>query len=78
MKNWDENLGWYNFMFMKNSFIMEKIVRTNGYVYLVKEHDVYGRHTTLTNLGKDPNHPMWAEELNNIKANKKKNKKETE
>lgn len=54
---------------------MDKIVRQNGYVYLVVEHDVYGRHTTLTSLGKDPDDPMWADELNGKKPSKKKNKK---
>ena len=51
---------------------MEYIKRENGYVYLIKEHDVYGRHKTITNLGKDPNDPMWAEELNEIKTGKTK------
>lgn len=52
--------------------IMGKIVKMNGYVYLVQEHDVYGRHTTFVNLGKDPDDPMWSEELNEIKTKKKK------
>ena len=50
----------------------------NGYVYLVIEHDVYGRHTTFKILGKDPDDPMWADELNGTKPNKKQNKKETD
>ena len=51
---------------------MHYIERKNGYVYLVQEHDVYGRHKTVTNLGKDPDDPMWAEELKSIRPKKKK------
>lgn len=51
---------------------MKKIVKENGYVYLVTEHDVYGRHKTITNLGKDPDDPRWAEELKSVSSNKKK------
>ena len=65
-------------MFIETVKDMEKIVKMNGYVYLVIEHDVYGRHTTFKILGKDPDDPMWADELNGTKPNKKKNKKETD
>lgn len=51
---------------------MKYIEKKNGYVYLVEEHDVYGRHRTITNLGKDPDDPMWAEELKSIKQIRKK------
>lgn len=74
MKSWDG----FQFMFIETVKDMEKIVKMNGYVYLVIEHDVYGRHTTFKNLGKDPDDPMWADELNGTKPNKKKNKKETD
>ena len=33
---------------------MEKIVKQNGYVYLVKDNDEAGRFQTFYNLGKDP------------------------
>ena len=65
-------------MFKETVKHMNKIVRMNGFVYLVIEHDVYGRHTTFKILGKDPDDPMWADELNGTKPNKKKNKKETD
>lgn len=32
----------------------EKIVKKDGYVYRVILHDVYGKHKTITKLGKDP------------------------
>lgn len=51
---------------------MQHIERKDGYVYLVTEHDVYGRHITRTNLGKDPDSPMWAEELKGTKQTRKK------
>lgn len=51
---------------------MHYLERKNGYVYLVEEHDVYGRHITRTNLGKDPDDPRWAEELKSVSSNKKK------
>lgn len=55
---------------------MEYILKKDGYVYLVKEHDVYGMHKTITNLGKDPNDPMWKEEVEEMKSKKKSTKKE--
>ena len=51
---------------------MEKIVKQNGYVYLVKDHDEAGRFQTFYNLGKDPDDPMWKEDK------PKKTKKEDE
>lgn len=41
---------------------MEKIIKQDGYVYLVKEHDYYGRHKTIVNLGKDIDDPRWKED----------------
>jgi hypothetical protein len=55
---------------------MTRTERINGYVYLV-EGDRKG-FETFYNLGKDPDDPMWADELKGIKQNKKKNKKETD
>lgn len=40
---------------------MEKIVRKNGYVYLVQDWDKKG-FETYYNLGKDPNDPRWFED----------------
>lgn len=33
---------------------MEKIIKENGNVYLMKENDAYGRFPTYYFLGKDP------------------------
>lgn len=51
---------------------MEKIIKKDGYVYQVIEHDAYGRHATITNLGKDPDDPMWKEEVKEMKKKRKK------
>ena len=40
---------------------MNKIVRMNGFVYLVQDWDKKG-FETYHNLGKDPDDPMWKEE----------------
>lgn len=40
---------------------MDKIIKKNGYVYLVKNWDRKG-FETLYNMGKDPDDPMWQEE----------------
>ena len=40
-------------MFRENRFIMEYIKKENGHVWLVIEHDVYGRHKTIKYLGKE-------------------------
>ena len=37
----------------ENRFIMEYIKKENGHVWLVIEHDVYGRHKTIKYLGKE-------------------------
>lgn len=65
-----------SFMFMENRFIMEYIEKRNGYVYLVKEHDSYGRHKSITNLGKDPDSEMWKEEIEKPKEKKGRIKKD--
>lgn len=40
---------------------MEKIVRKNGYVYLVQDWDKKG-FETFYNLGKDPNDTRWQDD----------------
>lgn len=60
--------------FNKNR-IMNKIIKKDGYVYLVEENDAYGRFPTYYNLGKDPDDLRWFE--NEEKPKKKANKKET-
>lgn len=54
---------------MFNRKNMEKIIKKSGYVYWVTGDKGF---ETFYNLGKDPDDPMWAEEL---KPKKKKNKK---
>lgn len=54
---------------------MNKIIKKDGYVYLVEENDAYGRFPTYYNLGKDPDDLRWFE--NEEKPKKKANKKET-
>lgn len=56
---------------------MNKIIRMNGFVYLVENWDRKG-FETYYNLGKDPDDPMWKDEVKEMKFNKKKNKKEKE
>ena len=38
---------------------MNKIVKKDGYVYLVQENDAYGRFPTYYNMGKDSDDPRW-------------------
>lgn len=56
---------------------MEKIVRKNGYVYLVEGEKGF---ETFYNLGKDIDDPKWGEEAKEIKKKyeNKKKKKEVE
>lgn len=58
-------------MFRENRFIMEYIKKENGHVWLVIEHDVYGRHKTIKYLGKE-----FVELENNDDKPKKKRKGE--
>lgn len=60
-----------DFVFMENSFIMNKIVKMNGYVYLVEGWDKKG-FETYYNLGKDPDDPKWKDEDETPKQNKNK------
>ena len=54
---------------------MEKIVRKNGYVYLVQDWDKKG-FETYYNLGKDVDDPRWKEEVEEMLQEKpKKGKK---
>lgn len=55
---------------------MEYILKKDGYVYLVQENDTAGRFPTYYNLGKDPDDPMWKEEVEEMKSKKKRTKKE--
>lgn len=48
-------------------------IKKDGYVFLVEEHDAYGRFPTYYNLGKDINDPRWHEEVEEM-SSKKKNK----
>ena len=51
--------------------IMERIEKRNGYVYLVDGKKGFETHFKL---GKDPDDPMWKEEIKEIKKPKKKTK----
>lgn len=53
---------------------MEKIVKMNGYVYLVENASQKG-FETYYNLGKDPDDPRWYE-VNEAKPKKGKKKSE--
>ena len=44
---------------INKDIIMNKIVKKDGYVFLVKENDAYGRFPTYYNMGKDPDDPRW-------------------
>lgn len=54
---------------------MERIVKKDGYVYLIKENSNDGRFKTWYNMGKDSDDPRWKEEEENPKPKKKKTKK---
>ena len=58
-------------MFIETLLNMEYIEKRNGEVYLVTEHDVYGRHKTVRFLGLEYNENKDDE----IKEEKPKNKK---
>ena len=53
---------------------MQYIERKNGYVYLVEDKSTDGRFKTYYNLGKDPDSPMWIDEVKEMKINKKTKK----
>lgn len=50
---------------------MEKIVKKDGYVYLVQDYDRKG-FETYVNMGKDPDDERWNEEAPTKKTKKKK------
>lgn len=50
---------------------MHYIIKENGYVFMVIEHDEAGKFITKYNMGKDPDDPRWNEE-----KSKKSTKKE--
>ena len=54
----------------KNRFIMEYIKKENGHVWLVKEWDVYGKHKTISYLGKE--FVELEDEINDDKPKKKR------
>lgn len=60
-------------MFIETVKDMEKIIRMNGFVYLVQDWDKKG-FETYYNLGKDSDDPRWKEE----KPKQNKGKKEKE
>lgn len=60
-------------MFRENRFIMEYIKKENGHVWLVKEWDVYGKHKTISYLGKE-----FVELEDEIKDDKPKKKRKGE
>ena len=47
-----------NFMLIENELSMEKIIKKDGYVYLVQDWDKKG-FETYTNMGKDIDDPRW-------------------
>ena len=57
-------------MFRENRFIMEYIKKENGHVWLVKEWDVYGKHKTISYLGKE--FVELEDEINDDKPKKKR------
>ena len=65
------------FMFTENRFIMEKIVKMNGYVYLVENFEKKG-FETYYNLGKDQDDPRWKDEAEEMNIAKKRNKEKKE
>lgn len=56
---------------------MEKIVKKDGYVYLVQDFDRKG-FETFYKLGKDIDSPMWKEEVKEMSQEKPKKKKNEE
>lgn len=56
-------------------FNMERIIKKNGFVYLVQDWDRKG-FETFYNLGKDPDDPRWKEEEEKPKQKKTKVKKD--
>lgn len=57
-----------------NYLLMNKIVKKDGYVFLVKEDSNDGRFVTWYNLGKDSDDPRWKEEEEKPKKKTKQKK----
>lgn len=55
---------------------MNKIVKKDGYVFLVKEDSNDGRFVTWYNMGKDSDDPRWKEEEDKPKKKIKQKKDE--
>lgn len=53
---------------------MQYIEKKDGYVYMVVENSTDGRFKTYYNLGKDPDSPIWFDEVKEMKFNKKTKK----
>ena len=58
-----------NFMLIENELSMEKIIKKDGYVYLVQDWDRKG-FETFYNLGKDPEY--WEKENKDENPKQKK------
>jgi len=54
---------------------MQRIVKKNGFVYLVEGEKGF---ETFYNLGKDIDSPIWKEEVKKMKNSKTKKKKKEE
>lgn len=78
MKTWDgmESEGVITSCLLK-IVIMNRIIKKEGYVYLVENWDKKG-FETYHNLGKDPDSEMWKEQEEKPKQKKGKIKKETD
>ena len=55
---------------------MKYIEKKDGYVYLVEENSTDGRFKTYYNLGKDPDSPIWFDEVKEMKLSKKTKKRD--
>lgn len=53
---------------------MRKIIRKGGFVYMVEGDN----HSTWYNMGKDPDDPMWKEEVKEMKKKWKKKKESSD
>lgn len=54
---------------------MDKIIRKNGFVYLVEGNNI--GFETYYNLGKDIDSPIWKEEVEKMKSSKTKKRKKS-
>lgn len=61
-------------MFKKKEYKMYRVVRKGGFVYMVEGDN----HSTWYNMGKDPDDPMWKEEVKEMKKKWKKKKESSD